>query len=76
MSTGPKTVTLTDPDGNDVLVSQPSDITNLVYGLGYKVKGNQTADQAYAALAVNPPVEVAVVVPEVPSAPVADSKKA
>lgn len=46
----PKTVTLTDPAGNDVLVSHPADVNNLVYGQGYKVKGSQTPDQAIASL--------------------------
>jgi hypothetical protein len=47
---GPKTVTLVDKDGGECNVSSPADITNLVYGQGYKVKGNKSVDEAYAAL--------------------------
>lgn len=46
----PKTVTLVDPQGGEVLVSHPADVNVLVYGKGYKVKGDQTPDQAIAFL--------------------------
>jgi hypothetical protein len=49
----PKTVTLTDPNGLDCNVSSPVEVTNLVYGAGYKVKGHKTAEDAIAALAAN-----------------------
>lgn len=51
-----KTVTLVDPQGNECNVSTPADITNLVFGAGYKVKGNLTPDQAAAQLAESGPV--------------------
>jgi hypothetical protein len=47
---GPKTVTLVDKNGGECKVSTPLDITNLVYGAGYKVKG-KSVDEAYAYLA-------------------------
>lgn len=47
----PKTVTLTDPNGNECLVSHPAEVNNLVYGAGYKVKGGKTPEEAIAALA-------------------------
>lgn len=46
-----KTVTLVAPDGGEVNVSHPADVNSLVFGQGYKPKGNQTVDQALAALA-------------------------
>jgi len=51
----PKTVTLTDPNGRDCLVSHPAEVTNLVYGAGYKVKGGKTAEQAIESLSANAP---------------------
>lgn len=47
----PKTVTLIDPNGGKVNVSHPADVTNLVFGSGYKVDGSKTPDQAIAYLA-------------------------
>jgi len=52
-STGPKTVTLVDPNGGECLVSHPAEVNNLVYGAGYKVKGGKTPEEAIAALADN-----------------------
>ncbi len=50
MASAPKTVTLLDKEKNEVVVSTPADITNLVYGSGYKVKGNMTPEEASALL--------------------------
>lgn len=47
----PKTITLVDPNGGECLVSHPAEVTNLVYGAGYKVKGGKTPEEAIAALA-------------------------
>jgi hypothetical protein len=51
-----KTVTLVDPSGNEFNASHPADITNLVYGAGYKVKGNMTPDEAAQFLLERGPV--------------------
>ena len=59
----PKTVTLTDPNGLDCNVSSPVEITNLVYGAGYKVKGGKSPEDAIASLSAN--------VPDEPKAPAA-----
>lgn len=56
MAAQPKTVTLLDPNGQKVVVSSPADITNLVYGAGYKVEGKLTPDEAAALLAEQGPV--------------------
>lgn len=50
----PKLVTLVDPKGVEVQVSEPADINNLVFGQGYKVKGKQTPEDALGVLAENP----------------------
>jgi hypothetical protein len=47
----PKTVTLVAPDGRECLASHPSDVSNLVYGHGYSVKGKKSAEEAIAELA-------------------------
>lgn len=52
----PKTVTLVDKNGNEVNVSHPADVTNLVYGAGYSVKGKMTPDEASAFLIEKGPV--------------------
>lgn len=46
----PKTVTLIDPNGGEYTASHPIDVTNLVYGAGYKVKGQKTPEEAIASL--------------------------
>lgn len=51
-----KTVTLIDPNGQKVQVSHPADITNLVFGAGYKIEGKQTPDEAAKYLAEKGPV--------------------
>jgi hypothetical protein len=50
MAAAPKTVTLVDRQGGECNVSSPADVVNLVFGQGYKVKGNQTPDEAAAFL--------------------------
>lgn len=46
-----RTVTLIDRNGIEVNVSSPVEVTNLVYGQGYSIKGSKTADEAAAHLA-------------------------
>jgi len=53
----PKTVTLTDPNGQDCLVSHPAEVVNLVYGSGYKVKGGKSPEEAIDSLTANVPAE-------------------
>ena len=60
MAAEPKTVTLIDPNGQKVNVSHPADITNLVYGAGYKVDGKITPDEAAALLAEKGPAAEAI----------------
>ena len=48
----PKTVVLVDPNGVEFHATHPAEITNLVYGAGYKLKDkNLTPDKASALLA-------------------------
>lgn len=46
----PRTVTLVDRNGGEVNVSSPAEVTNLVYGQGYRIKGNKSVDEAAAHL--------------------------
>ena len=55
----PKTVTLVDPNGGEYNASHPTDVTNLVYGAGYKVKGGKSPEEAIASLTANVPAEAA-----------------
>lgn len=62
-----KTVTLIDQLGGEVSVTTPADINNLVFGAGYKIKGNKTVHEALAYVAdqgVDPAVQAA---PEKPT---------
>lgn len=53
-----KFVTLVDPNGVEVEVSEPAAISNLVYGHGYKIKGNTSVDKAAEKLSGNAEVSV------------------
>jgi hypothetical protein len=57
----PKTVTLIDPTGVECNVSHPAEITNLVYGAGYTVKGGKTPEAAIESLSAQ--AEAAPAVP-------------
>lgn len=47
----PKTVVLVDKDGNDFSARTPGEVSNLVFGSGYRVKDkNVNVDQAMASL--------------------------
>lgn len=61
MAAGPKTVILIDRDGGEVAVSDPTSINNLVYGQGYRIKGNPPVEKAVAAVADNEQAELAAV---------------
>jgi len=50
---GPKTVTLVDPNGGEVKVSDAISVNSLVFGSGYKIKGGGTVEDAVASLAAN-----------------------
>lgn len=55
-----KFVTLVDPNGVEVEVTEPAAISNLVYGHGYKIKGNDSVPQAAEKLADNPATAAAI----------------
>ena len=62
-------VELTDPNGNKFLASTPAEVSNLVYGSGYKVKSG-TVEEAMAKLAEKGPVAEALAQTQAPpSAP-------
>lgn len=49
-------VELTDPNGQKFYASTPAEVSNLVFGSGYKVAGKRTVDEAIAQLAEKGPV--------------------
>jgi hypothetical protein len=51
-------VTLVDKEGNEVTVASPSSVNSLVYGQGYRVKGDETVPEAAARLAEAPDSEL------------------
>lgn len=57
----PKTVVLVDQNGNDFNASHPAEITNLVFGAGYRFKEKgMTAEKAAALLAEKGPAAEAI----------------
>lgn len=67
-NSGPKRVTLVDPDGNEFRASTPADISSLVYGSGYKIKDKGlTVEEAKVLLAEEGPAAEFL---EPPAAPV------
>jgi hypothetical protein len=54
----PTVVTLIDKEGGEVTVADPASVNNLVYGQGYRIKGEETAPEAAARLAEAPDSEL------------------
>lgn len=48
-------VVLVDPDGGEVTVHSPEAVNNLVYGKGYRLKGDSDPEAAIQAAAGNTP---------------------
>lgn len=77
MAAEPKTVTLIDPNGDKVKVATPADITNLVYGQGYRIEGKLSPTEAAELLADKGPVanDLPLSATAAPSNTVTETKK-
>jgi hypothetical protein len=68
-----KRVELTDPYGQKFRASTPAEVSNLVYGAGYKVPKGMTVDEAIAQLAEEGPVAEQLAASQGPPVPAVDA---